>query len=206
MRLATWGLLVSALLWAATANAQVVYTNGPISGGSDAYTITGLFAVTDSFTAAFGSTLTTATVGIWEHAGATSIQLRWSVGTSPFGVQVASGTSALSSSLAKTTNVGGNLWDIYSSTFSLSGFVNTGTTYWLTLQNETNTANTDAGWDDNGGPSLAEYAYNGTPLAGNPSESFTLYGTPVPEPGTFAFVGIAAALTVGRRRRCFAIA
>ena len=169
---------------------DVLYTNGPINGENDGYQISGLGSLTDSFSVSSISIITSAMIGIWERPADLPVQLQWSIGTSQFGSQVSSGTSTLSNVFFDSNNVGGNGgWDVYSSTFTLSGKVVPGTQYWLTLQNLID-SNSDPGyWDQNNGPSLAVFANNGTPLAGEQSNSFTLFGSPVPEPSGFVLLG-----------------
>jgi len=61
-----------------------------------------------------------------------------------------SGTSSLVNVYHNST--GG--FDVYQSSFLVSGAMGAGT-YWLTLWSTTTSTGGLAGWDDNGGPSLA---------------------------------------------------
>ncbi len=183
------------LIGVGQAPGAILYTNGPINGENDGYQISGLGSLTDSFSVSSISIITSAVIGIWERPADLPVQLQWSIGTSQFGSQVSSGISTLSNVLFDSNNVGGNGgWDVYSSTFTLSGKVVPGTQYWLTLQNLIDSNGDPGYWDQNNGPSLAVFANNGTPLAGEQSNSFSLIGSPVPEPSSFVLLSTAGAL------------
>src|SRR5262249_48302359 len=63
----------------ASADATVLYTNGPIDGINDAWTINLGFQVADSFSLASPSTLTSVDLGIWNLSGDTTTQLDWAI-------------------------------------------------------------------------------------------------------------------------------
>jgi hypothetical protein len=93
-------------------------------------------------------------------------------------------------------------YDVYESTFSLSGALNPGT-YWFTLQNATSMDGSYVFWDVNFGPSMAIDSYYGSDFG---SESFQLYGVSVatPAPASLSLLSIGIAVIVGhswRRRR-----
>lgn len=180
-------------------HAGLVYDNGPINGAGGAYTINLGASVSNSFTVSSATNLTSATAGIWVTTGDTPISVEWSIGTSAFGSDVSYGTSLLSNTYF-ITNGGG--YDVYSSSFSLTGAAGAGT-YYLTLQNAVSTNSNYVFWDVNSGSSTAYQNGIGNPI---PSESFQLFddGTPaVPEPASMAIWGLGAlgCAAAGYRRR-----
>lgn len=190
--------LIAAVVLTATpaSAATIIYDNGPISGVTGAYTISDPYAVSNSFDVSTPATLGSAVVGLWVEAGVTPTGLDWAVGTSQGASDVSAGASALSNVFF--TSAQGGSYDVYSSTFSLSGVLGVGT-YWLTLQlASASPLNSFVYWDFNGGPSTA--FQNGGQLFG--SNSFTLYAeepSQVPEPATLLLVGSGLAMVVRRR-------
>jgi hypothetical protein len=137
----------------------------------------------------------------WIPAGATPLTVDWAVGTSSFGNDVGSATSAAISgallcSAGQPLNgglCGGGVFDIYNSTV-LTGplSLSAGTTYWLTLTNATDSVAGRDAWDINSGPSLAYHSTEGQV----PSESFTINGQgstttsgSTPEPSSIMLFG-----------------
>jgi len=178
----------------------LVYDNGPISGAIYGRTINNTYVVSDSFTVTGNFDLSMATVGLWVSPGATPTSVDWSIGTTAFGSDISSGTSA---SLTNTYfGLGTGYFDVYSSSFGLNGALSSGTTYYFTLSNA---VASDAGsvyWDTNGGPSSAQQNNDqGTiPL----SQSFQLYaGSSVPDSGTTLTLLGGALLGLAALRRRF---
>ena len=157
-------------------NAAVVYDNGPINGAVEAWTINYGYQVTDSFTVSSPTTLTGAQIGLWAYPGDSPTSVEWSIGSTPYGSNISSGTSSLSSTF--TGGYGFGIYPLFESTFSLTGVLSTGT-YWFTLQNAASINGNPVYWDQNNGPSTAFESIEGS----IPSESFQLYsGTTVPDP------------------------
>lgn len=196
------GLAALLLLFggAGQAKADLVYDNGPINGTVQAWLINLGDSVSDSFTVASPTTLTSAQVGLWVFPGDTPATVSWSIGTSKFGSDVNSGTSSTTNVFQFTNHTIIGNSDVYELTFSLSATLAAGT-YWLTLSNATSSNSFVVGWDQNSGPSMA--ANNFSPSI--PSESFQLYNSlaPVPEPATAApfCLGALGLLGYGWRRR-----
>ena len=190
--------------------ADIVYDNGPINGTLEAWSISGIFSVSSSFMAPVSATLTSATIGLW--ADATPASLSWSIGTTAFGVEISSGTAALSSSTS-TENAFGFL--VFESSFDIAGVVDAGT-YYLTLSSGSDSNQELLFWDINNGPSTTyEFPEHlaGTANAlfeGSNSPSFTVHGEigDFPAPGAVPDASASLALLVvglgavhGLRRR-----
>jgi hypothetical protein len=178
-----------------TASAQVLYSNGPVNGETDAFTINFGFAVSDTFTLSQSSQVTGLSFNTWIFPGdvldsvGISITSQEDGGTVYFNQQVntTQGT-CFDNSLGFT---------VCQETASFNAGNLAGGTYWLNLQNAVVNTGDPAFWDENSGvgcnspgcPSLASDSTIGT----IPSESFTVLGTTsgtssVPEPGSLALV------------------
>jgi len=120
--------------------------------------------------------------------GDTPLTVDWSIGTSFFGADVASGTGNLTNTFDFTNGFGD---DVYTSAFSfdnLNVFLQPGT-YYLTLQNATSVEGNPVYWDQNSGPSQAM----DSSLGSVPSETFQIIGNRVgdlvPEPASLLLFG-----------------
>jgi len=184
----------------------LLFTNGPINGTLDAGGISqGRGPLSDSFTVGGNSALTLAVVGLWLSPGDTPVAVDWEIGTTPFGSDIASGTS----SFFDQTNMGPNAadFDIWQSSLDIGGTVHAGTTYWFSLSNATTdpafSGDDFVYWDLNNGPSSAFQRGNGTD---NPvgSQPFDILGNPVtttPEPGSILLLSSGLLSLAGIRRR-----
>jgi hypothetical protein len=210
IRLASLLLLAFCLALATESHAGVLYQNGPINGicdiqncTVDAWAINNGFSISDSFTVGGSSTITGANFAFWMSPGDTVTSLDWAVGTVQFSNNIASGTVSgtnLTQTFMSTNQYG---YDI--NLISISGLnvpVDSGTTYWLTLQNATVASNNPVYWDENNGPSTGKENFEGT----IPSESFNLIGNSgsgsTPEPGGMVLFssGVVGLGTVLRRK------
>jgi hypothetical protein len=187
------GLLLAGL---GQAKAGLVYDNGPINGGVTplmlsivAYELPGIPTVSDSFTVSSATSLTSAQIAIWHYPSYPMSSVDWSIGTTPFGSDISSGTaSSIQTPYSEGTPSG---WEISEADFGISGSVAAGTTYYFTLQDAV-AAFGPVSWDVNYGPSVAYYQCEGYQQGPYPdtaeppdSESFQLYGTSsLPEPTT----------------------
>ena len=109
-------------------------------------------------------------LGLWALPGDVPTGATWSIGSTPFGNDIGSGTSALSSAFQYTNGYG---YDLYESTFSLNKALPAGT-YYLTLTGGADSLGSGGYyWDETDGPSTAYDSIAGA----IPSESFELYGT-----------------------------
>lgn len=181
------------------AEAGTIYDNGPINGNTDAWTINFGFEVSDSFTVSGGaSTVTGLSFGAWITPGdtVTSVEVFLSSeeggGTSYFDQQV---------SLVQSSCVLNQFsFDVCRETGNFNGPQLGNGTYWLNLQNATDTNGDPVYWDENSGPSLASEGGEGT----LPSEAFTISGNnngSTPEPGSLLLLASGVLGVAGVLRR-----
>jgi hypothetical protein len=212
-------VLLSMTLSISPATAQVVYSNGPTNGNTDAWTVNFGYIVSDSFYVLGGGTnLTGATFAMWLLPGDTlgsaelSITSSENGGNSYFDQTVSFTTGA-----CKSNNYGYNVCqeNTYFSGPSLSGG-----TYWLNLQNASVASGDPVYWDENSGGSHAEPPGASQNAVGTiPAESFTLFAecdagknsadcaslstsqstalSTVPEPGSITLLGSAGMAVFG---------
>src|SRR5271157_2347438 len=196
LTLLTFVAVASTLFALPVSAGTLLYDNGPVGNGyTGAFDIWGGYSVTDSFTLAAASTLTTAQVGLWTYISeAPPDSLNWSITTSPLGgATVASGVAALTNAFVGVGYY--TEYYVYQSTFSLGGASLAAGTYYLQLDQGTSSGGDFLLWDVNNGPSQAWNNSVGSVFgqcavgATSCSESFQIYGSPgstVPEPGTLA--------------------
>ena len=203
------------------ASAQTLYSNGPINGQVDSWTINYGYGVANSFFLSGTFTLAGVEFGGWTEPGDTITGVDWSIVTgTPFTSQTTlfSVTDvAVSDKLLYNNDVG---YDVGLDSFSLGDISLGPGTYYLELQNAVVTGGDPGFWDMNNGPSTAYDSAWG--LTSNPSgpcgydfpggtcsDSFQIYSlngpTTVPEASTLALLGIGllAFLPLWRRRRAF---
>jgi len=212
LRIASLSLLAPCLMLAAVpAMAQTVYSNGPINGNVDAWTINFGFIVSDTFNVAnHDTTITGANIGVRMFPGDTLTSAELSITSGENG-----GTSYFDQTVNFTAvscqfnEFGYNVCN--ESTVFNGPTLNSGN-YWLNLQNASVPSGDPVFWDENSGPSSASENSVGT----IPSEAFTVLGTSsstttststtttgtVPEPGSIMLFasGILALAGPVRRR------
>jgi PEP-CTERM motif len=198
--------LLALFLAVVPAMAQTVYSNGPINGNIDAWTINSGFVVSDTFTVGSGGASVNGLVyGAWVFPGDVLESVDVQITSSEFGgTTYFSGTVNFTQSNCFTNLFGFNVCAETSSAF---GPVNLAAgTYWLNLDNAVVNDGDPIYWDENSGPSQASENEVGT----IPSEAFTLLGSSttstgtVPEPSSIMLIGSGILGLAGiLRRRLF---
>ncbi len=210
----------------ASAQQQTLFASGPINGNYNAFFIDGPggpfgLSISDEFVATGGGQVRTLNFGEWTLGGAPTV-VSWSLGTTSFGSDIASGGGAVITSTFLGTDAFG--YGIYNSQVSISGFLMAGNTYYLSLSgaNDAGGSQFDA-WDDNESPNASCYLMNPNGSGGCPtteSESFTLSnmttcigcgcsltgphcGGPFPEPSTILLFGSGILSLAGGLRHKF---
>jgi hypothetical protein len=195
LRIVSLSLFVLCLA-AVPAMAQTVYSNGPINGTTDAWTINFGFVVSDSFTVlAGGAPVNGLSFGAWVFPGDVLETAEVQITSAEFG-----GTTYTDQVVFFTqSGCSGNQFgfNVCTETASLSPVNLAAGTYWLNLDNAV-VPDDPIYWDENSGPSLASENSVGT----IPSEAFTILGgcidgksapcgppPSVPEPGSAVLFG-----------------
>jgi len=208
LRIASLTLLALCLA-VVPAVAQTVYSNGPINGTTDAWTINSGFVVSDTFTTGGGSVNGLA-FGAWAFPGDVLESAEVSITSSEFG-----GTTFTDQIVSFTqSGCSGNQYgfNVCTETGSFGSSVNLAAgTYWLNLANAVVNTGDPIYWDENSGPSSASENSVGT----IPSEAFTVLGgtsttttttsttsgTSVPEPSSIMLFGSGILGLAGVLRR-----
>jgi hypothetical protein len=211
LRIATLSLLVLWLTMAAVpARAQTLYSNGPISGNTNAWEINFGFIISDTFNVAnSGDPITGGSFGVWLFPGDTLTSAELSITSGEN-----SGTSYFDQTVNFTQGAcAANQYgfDVCQENTTFNGPALNSGTYWLNLQNASVPSGDPVYWDENSGPSMASNSAVGS----IPSESFTLLGfassttsttttTSVPEPSSIMLFGSGIlGLTSLLRRKLF---
>jgi hypothetical protein len=177
-----------------------VYTNGPINGNTNAWTINFGFAVSDTFTTSGGS-LTGLQFGVWLFPGDVLQSVEVLIGTSEYANDITDQTVSITQSSNCPANNFGFM--VCTETGSLTGVAPGAGTDWLTLQNAVVSDGDPVFWDENSGPSLASHTTVGT----IPSEAFTVFGSTIsttsttPEPSSIMLFGSGILGLAGMLRR-----
>jgi hypothetical protein len=190
------------MLAVAPAVAGTLYSNGPYDGNTNAWGIGGVQAVTNSNNLnSSRSNVYAIDFVYWDASEAdllTTVDM--SMGTTPFGTDIFSGTlTGVTNTFLGTNQYG---YDLYQASYSTNVVVPTGGLGYLTLSNACTTSGCDTNpisWDENSGPSTA---YDNT-LGSIPSEAFTLIGTSgtTPEPSSIVLFGSGILGLAGILRR-----
>jgi len=193
-------------LFVIPAAAQIIYSNGPTNGNTDAWTVNFGFIVSDSFRIS-STTLAGAEFAMWLFPGDTLTSAELSITSAPDG-----GTSYFDQTLRFTqSSCQANQYgfNVCNESTSFNGpFLSSGT-YWINLQNASVPSGDPVYWDENSGGTHAwpPHAYQNA-VGSIPAESFTLLGecicgcsdksdcsattsgsTTAPEPGSLSLLG-----------------
>ena len=148
MRIAALTVLCLAL---AAIPAWADYSNGPINGTTDAWTINFGYTVSDTFTLTSAATVTGVSFGVWEFPGDTMQTVDYTVTSTENGTGVGQ-TSNVTDKYISTNQYGYNI-DLIS--FN-SGIPLSAGTYWLNLYNATVASGDPVYWDENSGSGLQQ--------------------------------------------------
>jgi len=207
LRIASLSLLALCLVAVPAMAQSTVYSNGPINGTTDAWTINSGFVVSDTFTVGSGgANVTGISFGAWAFPGDVLESSGIQITSSEFGgTTFYSGTVNFVQSGCSSNQYGFNVCTETSD--SSFGSVNLAAgTYWLNLDNAVVNTGDPIYWDENSGPSSASENSVGT----IPSEAFTVLGgtttttttsSSVPEPSSIMLFGSGILGLAGLLRR-----
>ena len=203
IRIASLSLLtiLCLILAVAPAMADTLYSNGPYNGNTAAWSIDHGHAVTESTNLNSSRSNVYAVDFVYWDASTTDLltTVDMSIGTTPFGTDIFSGTLTGVTNTFLGTNQYGYALLAGSATFDVAA--GTASIY-LTLSNACTTSGCSTNtiyWDENSGPSTA---YDNT-LGSIPSEAFTVIGTSdaTPEPSSLLLFGSGILGLAGVLRR-----
>ena len=206
LRIASLSLLALCLV-ALPAAAQTLYSNGPVNGTTDGWTINFGFVVSDTFTVGSGGgSVTGVDFYAWTFPGDVLENAEVAITSSEFGGTTYSDQVVNFSQSACSANQYGYNVCLESSS-GMSPVNLSGGTYWLNLENAVVNDGDPIFWDENSGASTASENSVGT----IPSEAFTVLGSSttsttsttgtVPEPSSIMLFGSGILGLAGVLRR-----
>jgi len=199
---AALSLIAITMVAGSAASAGVLYSDGPVNGTYDSWTINSSYQVEDSFSLAAPSTLTGVTFGNWLYND-TASTVDWSIVSTEGSQTPICGTCSGVASLTAGASFGNSFgYTVVDQSFSLPDLSLGAGTYWLELYDDVTSDGFPSGWDMNGGSSLVWESFYGdvsgancTAALGNASgscsNSFAILGSPirVPEPISLTLFG-----------------
>jgi len=163
--------------------------------------------ISDQFVATASGIADSFDAGIWVTRYTTPTALSWRLGTSLFSDDLGSGSvSQVSYDYLGNRGPWDETWDIYNVHVSgLSGLIEAGSTYYLTLYGGDDSAGDHmALWDVSGGAALGYHRIWGydADASPGPGEAFTLFSSDegVPEPATMSLLLVGVVALSGARR------
>jgi hypothetical protein len=197
------GVAVISLAFAIPASAGDIYTNGPINGQTDAWTINFGFVTSDSFIVSGGNGAVAGfSFGAWLFPGDTLNSVELSITSQELG-----GTTYFDQVISLTASncfINQFGFNVCQETSMFTGPNLADGNYWVNLGNAVVDNGDPVYWDENDGPSFA----SDNSVGSLPSESFTIIGNgqtngTVPEPGSILLItsGAVGALGLLRRKR-----
>ncbi len=204
LRIASMAVVLLALVAVPAIAQQTLYSNGPINGTTDAWTINFGFVVADTFTLSSAASVNSLAFGAWAEPG--DILLNADVGLS----SAEFGGTIYFDGLVNFTQQGCSAnqygYNVCTEAGVFTGVNLAAGTYWVNLSNAVVNTGDPIYWDENSGPSSASENSVGT----IPSEAFTIDGsttttttstTSVPEPSSIMLFGSGILGLAGLLRR-----
>jgi hypothetical protein len=175
----------------------VVYDNtGPGSNTTNAWSVFdiggGAYAVTDSFTLSYITTVQDANFNIWVLPDDSLTSVNWAIMSTVDGTPIASGTAAGGPNTQVATAF--SYYPVLQESIAIPNVVLQPGTYYIQLSEGQDAYDNNVWWDESDGASTA---YETGGIGAIPSETFQIVGTPTPEPSSFLLLGSAMLTLAG---------
>jgi len=197
--IASMAVVLLALVAIPAVAQQTIYSNGPINGTTDAWTINFGFVVSDTFRVVTDTDIESLEFGAWTEPGDILLNADVSFTSAEFGGTIYfDGLVNFTQSACSANQYG---YNVCTESGSFPNVNLAAGTYWVNLSNAVVNTGDPIYWDENSGPSLASENSVGT----IPSEAFTIDGTSttssVPEPSSILLFGSGILGLAGLLRR-----